>query len=236
VSYGRGNPYPFEYGGGLSETEQTYQALRSAMGKGRGVPPPEGGILDDWLWSKAEAIGPIDGLAESAIAQYFPHAASVTLPVWERLLGLDQGEDEQTRRDNATSEYTRKLAADWPTLLEELEAIDPAFSLETVDNQKSIDSYFGKTLAPRGGVPSYGLQPGSQWPGYSDHFVLHVLYTLGGGQSVIPPLEQARAERLLNEVLPAWGDFAIYTGGAVFEMDGGLDGTSLMDSTALTDS
>ena len=83
---GWSNALPLELGGGPTDAERIYTALRRAMGQGGAG--PEGGIEDLWRQCKARAIADAGLGLEAAVLQAFPGEATELLETWEELLGV----------------------------------------------------------------------------------------------------------------------------------------------------
>jgi hypothetical protein len=235
------SPFPLPIGGGPSGAEIVYRILRAAVGGDSGA-GPVGGIEDHWRWCKAEAIWAGLESAERAALQSLPRYATDHLEVYEDLLHVPRADTDAERAIAVTAAFVLQLSADVPNLSAELRSIDEAFSIQSVQYAQATIVHFGKAFGARPGAsgPAYGsgLSSGvnaTAWPNYATDFVLHVKYTLSVGQ-LNPSAEiLARARRLLCSVLPSWVDFRITSvgaGGAGFFLDGGSDGTSLLDLTA----
>ena len=123
------NALPLELGGGPTDAERIYEALRRAMGRG-GV-GPEGGLEDLWRQCKARVIADAGVGLEAAAMQAFPDRATALLETWEELLRLAPAPaaTETERRAAAAAALTGKGAADWPSLRDAVERLDPGLAL-----------------------------------------------------------------------------------------------------------
>ncbi len=228
------NPLPFQVGGGETDTETIWRGLRSVVGEGGCG--PEHGLEDSWRQVKAQAIAADAAAIERAMLQGIPGKQTDHLEVYEDLLGLARAATETERQSAVAAAITAQISADVPTLRARLQAIDPALDVENVAYANATTTHFGKAFGPRTGGPAYGSGQSSGihatgWPNYASDFVLHVRYTLPSGATIPPADVLAAARRMLNEALPAFVDFEIYTSTG-FYLDGGVDGTSLLDLTA----
>jgi hypothetical protein len=244
---GAGNSLPLELGGDDTLAERIYEELRKAVG-GNGAggggagprwdedPTSLAGVEDWWRWCKAEAIAAVLDADERAVLQFFPEWATDLIGTYEEALGVAEEDTLAGREAAITAAWTLALAADIPTIRSELAALDPAADVIFVSYAQATLVMFGKNFGPRTGGPPYGsgLTTGvnaSRWPNFASDFVLHVKYTLPSGVLSVPEQARAAIARYLNERLPSFVDWTISTG-TPFYLDGGPDGTSLLDQTA----
>lgn len=229
------NPLPFEIGGGETDAELLWMAMRSAVGEGG--PGPEDGLEDRWRQIKAVALAASEASMERAFLQHVPGFQTDSLEAEEERLGIEPASTITERQDAVREALTAALRVDIPSLRADLQRIDPAFDVEPVAYAQATVSLFGKAFGPRvGGAPyGTGVKSGvnaTGWPNYATDFVVHVRYTIPGGGPAVPPEETlARVRRHLCAALPAHVDFVIYNATG-FYLDGGADGTSLLDITA----
>lgn len=228
------NPLPMDVGGGETDTERVWTALRDAVGEG-GAGPVDG-LEDAWRQIKAQAIAADFAAVERAALQGVPGYQTDHLEVYEQLLSIPRADTTAERQAAVAAALVSQLAADVPSILQALKQIDPAFEVDAVQWAQATVVYFGKAFGPLDGAPPYGTgqasgMSASGWPNYASDFVLHVRYQLAPGQTKPPAESTAAARRMLGEVLPAWVDFTIYTG-VGFLLDGGPNGDSLLDLTA----
>lgn len=226
------NGLPLELGGGTSRTEDIYNALRGALGS---APGPKDGIEDLWRQAKAASIGGVVIATERAALQAFPHVATDALPRYESILGLVATGTETERRAAAAAAWVVDQLADQPSVTASLDVIDAAFYLGNTPDGQTTSVQVGRQFGDRPNLGGWAqLASGRQssaWGNFSDDFVLRAYYALSGGLLSIPSAKQSAAERYLNTVLPAWVDYTIATADG-FYLDGGADGTSLLDQTA----
>jgi hypothetical protein len=211
---GRQNPLGTEVGGGESEVERIYNALRGALGEdGAG---PVGSLEDEWRWTRAEAIAAAISLMELALMQYFPDHATVFIPAWEEDLRVPQQPTDVERRAAITAAYVGGTGAVWPWLRAQLQKVDPTIDLIVQDPDQSFEFGLGRYLGPRapeGDVLDYGAQATSRFPMYSSHFLLTVLWPGG----IPDPALRDQVERILNDSLPSWCDWQIINGGCYYD-------------------
>jgi hypothetical protein len=233
VSFGWHNPFPFAFGGGETDDEEIYNALRAAVGIG-GSAANEDGIDGHWRACKAGALATLAGMAERAALQAFPQIATDHLPEIEAELGPElaprAGATDVERRLDAAAAWTRRLGADGPTLARDLALIDPRATVLEIPHELSFVTTAGKAFEPQdGSLPFGGGRTGTALPNYADEYRTTVLFNVGG---LVPgpadDLVMARLRRLLAAVSPAWQDFAIVTSEGFY-----LD-LSPLDITAMT--
>ena len=206
-SYGWHNPWPFEWGGGPTQVERVYTAMRGAVGRGGSAPNDDGTLEGLWRQMRARAIASVGTFGERAAMQNFPSKATDALPYYEQLLLLTPGPDDtiEDRNVEASDGYTRQIRSATPDVETLLEGIDSRFSIlePTVTGVTQRGRSFEDLAATE---PFGGGRKSTDFPNYSDDFVLFVFFDIGSG--VLPsPAEQriiGRAETQLREVLPAW--------------------------------
>jgi hypothetical protein len=231
------NPFPFQLGGGTSDSEQVWAALRSAVGRRAGDAPiePEGGIADAWRWAKAKAIAAALSSSERAALQIFPAIAEDRLDMYEAILLLPGADTLAERQEAAANAWTSTFELDIPHVTAALQRIDPALSIDVVDPVRSVTTNFGQVFESHNGATfGTGVAAGvksAKLPNYATDFILLVRYTLAAGQPRIPTETRAAVAKYLNAALPSWVDWTLYTATG-FLLDGGPDGTSLLDETA----
>ena len=229
---GWSNALPLELGGGPTDAARIYTALRRAMGQGGAG--PEGGIEDLWRQCKARAIADAGLGLEAAVLQAFPGEATELLETWEELLGVQPAATVVERQDAAAAALAGKGAADAPSLTQQIADVAPWAELEQQDRATARVAQLGKVLGARDGSAPFGSHTtagvvSASFPNYSDHFVerLHATAAPTDG-------ELAALAMLLGDVLPAWVDWGVYVGPTGFNLDGGDDGSSLLDITAFS--
>lgn len=204
---GWANSLPLELGGQSSHIANVYAALRSAVGKG-GTGSDENGLEATWRAAKAEAIAASTDAYERAVLQALPSHATEHVPVYERVLGIAPGSDqnEEDRRAQVEAAWVGQIGATMTDIETALQAISMQFALEELPEDDSIAAMFGR-MFPAYGSESEGVP---QYPNYSSDFVVRAIYTLASGELSIPVAVRLAAKRLLNSSLPAWVDWAIY--------------------------
>lgn len=228
---GWGNAFPLELGGGPTEIEQIYDALRAAVGTGG--PGPVDGIEDLWRQCKARTIAAATTSMERAALQALPLHATDHLPVYERLLGItpQAGATEAERQDAVTAVWVRQLRADGPGLRLAVRAIDARADLDLFPYADAVVVQMGKAFGPRPSTGSYGEANASGFPNYASDFIQIVTYTLDPTQTEPDPVTFLAIQRLLGEVLPSWVFWECNDGYGFF-FDGGDDGLSILDIRA----
>jgi len=224
-------------------TGAIYDALYQAVGDG--LRADDGSIVETWRYSRALGIEASTKDAH-ATDQAFPNRATDFLPVYEEILGINPGSGQTTedRQTEASAQWTRSLDASHPGLLQMLQAIDSDFLIIPKDHDLALVTEMGwrafedwDPSNPLACGPGFNLFRSGQaysvleFPNYSDEFVLYVMLNTGTPGVVTPT--QLRSLSLavtsLNEVLPGWVDFRIFTtGGFILDRD-------LLDLTALAD-
>lgn len=224
------NALPLELGGGPTDFERIYTALRRAMGRG-GV-GPEGGLEDLWRQCKASIIADAGVGVESAVLQILPDQATEGLDAWEELTGVEPAATTTERQEATAAALTRKLLADLPSLRASVNALDPSLDLELQGHATARVAQFGKAFGPRTGSPPFGTGGSASvqsaaYPNFSDHFVYLVHATAPPSDLLLFQLGE-----VLNETLPAWVDWDWYADPLGFYLDGGANDLSLLDVTS----
>lgn len=213
--FGWHNPMPMTFGGGATRTERTYVTLRSAVGRG-GSAQDDSGIEGLRRKVIARAVASVVSGGERAAMQAFPHLATDLLPYYERIYGLADDPDltEAERREAAAQLYTLQLAASLPELAASLQAIDPRFSILSIDDSLSIVTVEGRAFEDYDGAePFGGGRQSTALPNYSTRYDVIALLELEDG--VTPGIAELRvmqrAARLLHDVLPTDATYHIIT-------------------------
>lgn len=234
---GFGNPLSFVLGGGPSPQEQVYDAIYQAVGDGLRARPRS--IVETWRMAKSRGLAAVMQ-DDRATMQAFPDKATDYLPVYEQILRIVPASDqsEQERRDVVTARYTRSIDATYPKLAAQLDTIDPLFQILTLPYTLTRTTDVGVRAFedwdpsdPLASGPDYGGgREHTVIPNFSDDFVLAVFLDVGPGAFNVTnqrALELAKQE--LNESLPAWVDFRVFTAlGFILDQD-------LLDVTAFGD-
>lgn len=231
-SLGSLSPLSVAIGSGTSHVEDIYRTLRAAMGTS--VSPVDG--LDD-LWRQARAVGIGAGqlALDRAAFQALPEAATDHLPVYERNLAIafTPGRTEQERRERVTAAWVRRILSTARGVELSLKDISANFALVSTDHDQTDSFQHGRAYPTRGEEATRGT---TNYPNYSTAFRVNAAYAVPSGETVIPATQLTEARQLLNDSLPAWVDFVISQegdSGAGFYADGGPDGTSVADLTAI---
>jgi len=246
MALGWSNPLPLKLGGNPTMTQIVYKALRQALGKSYGHDSdlaigPVDGLRDLFTKCEARVVAAALSKWEHAVWQAFPHTATSFLRLWEDMLFIQPIGSEAERQEVAALKYTRRIDSTVPGLRRELKRIDDRFDVESVPFDLSIATVQGKAFGPMPGATGepYGtelwaLRDSTAWPNFNDCYIERVRF-VGALSNAL----EAKAAELLDDVLPAWCDYEIYTlsdgpGGEGFYLDGGPDDDSFMDETAMT--
>lgn len=225
------NPIPFQIGGGPTEDELVYEALKRAVGEG-GYAKDETGI--DGLDRAIEAgmLSTINQASERAALQAFPSTATDHLSLHEDYLGIVASEEDTdvARRQAVADQLTLVADASEPSLAVQLARIDARASLLSVPHNLTAVVVLGKAFEPQDSTPTYGPMRGTGYPNYSSEFYVPVLLNLG---YVTPTpadlLAIQRIKRLMREALPSWVHFSVITTPGPFIL-----GVSLVGITPVT--
>lgn len=226
------SPLAYPLGGGTSHVEDIYRALRSAPGTSVG---PEDGLDDLWRQSRAVGIGSAHLALDKAAYQALPDGTTDHLAAYERGLGLasSSAQTEQDRRLRVAAAWTSQIASTSRGIERDLQDISANYSLRATDHDLTDTTHHGRSFPAFGLEATYGV---SAYPNYGTSFVVTVVYAVPAGVFAIPDAELDDGERLLNSALPAHVDYVVSqegTSGAGFYADGGPDGTSVADLTAI---
>jgi len=235
MPFGALNPFPFQVGGGRTETDKAHRIIRNAVGKG-GTASTEDGIDGLWRRSRAKGLSSATGATRRAVLQAWPHLATDAIPYYERATGVTPGvgATDEERRQEATAEFTAQLSAVIPAVAGELAAVDSRLSVLNVDDVKSSTTVAGRVFGPLAndlGEDPFGGDGFSAHPNYSSHFTLYVLFNVG----YVTPLTAGdsrkleQVQRILRKLLPSWVSFYALTS------TGFLCGDSPLGLTGVTD-
>ena len=232
------NPLPFSLGGGPTDIESTWRALRGMVGGEHG-PGPEEGIEDLARQQEALAIVAADRAIERAFLQAFPPLSSDALPIWEALYQVAGASNDTELRALLAVAWLSAKGATTPSLTADLTAISAQLSIEIEDEDEAIVTVPGKYLAPLDDVPPYGLASpvglvSALRPNYATQDVLRVVYTLTADEIEIPDDVTRAVVKLLHRRLPSWQTWTLTTTwaeGNGFLLDGGDHGESVFDLT-----
>lgn len=240
---GLGNPLSFELGGGPSPQEQVYDVLFQNVGDGIRSTPDS--LVEKWRMAKARGIA-ATSQDDRANTQAFPDLSTDFLPVWEDILGVivDPGASVSARQETVLAAYTRVIDASYPKLLSGLQGLDSRMTILLIPHDLARTTVPGRGFQdwdpsnPQASGPAFNIDPtigtsGANVTGFanfSDEFILHVLFDVGVGAITVENQRTlADAAALLNESLPAWVDFRLFTScGFILDQD-------LLDVTAMCD-
>lgn len=210
--FGWHQPWPFEWGGGPTEVERAWTALRDAVGRG-GTAKSLESVDGVWREAKSQALAALRCAGERAAMQAWPDQATDFLEWYERVLLLQPAANDTDvdRQAAATTLWTKEIRSTGGEIEEQLRRIDERFSVLHHTLEQSTTTIAGRTVEPLDGtLPFGGGRIGTEYPLYSSLYVHFVLLDLGGaapGDAELRAIELARA--LLDEVLPAWETYQI---------------------------
>ncbi len=243
---GLGEPLSLALGGGPSPQDEVYDAMFQNVGDG--IQAPDGTLVEKWRKARARGIA-VFTEDDRAAAQAFPDISTDYLPVWEDILNIPPtpGASVSQRQATVLAAYTRTIDATFPKLTESLQSIDALMSILLIPHDLVRTTVPGRTFQdwdpsdPTASGPPFNLaatsgagSTASGFPNFSDEFILTVLFDVGAGiLSVSNQRKFAEAQDTLNESLPAWVDFRLFTEcGFILDQDI-LDVTLLCDGIVL---
>ena len=233
MALGGGNPFPFKLGGGTSDVERVYNAMFQSVGIGNRA--TTGTIIEAWRHARARGIQ-ATAQDERAMFQAFPDFSTDFLPVWEEILDIippSEATDDQ-RRVTVLERYTRTIDATFPKLTEQLQLINPNLEIFDVDQDLKLEMETGVRAfqdydpnAVDASGPAYDLPTGASgpnqtsFPNFSNDFILNVLLNTAVGPLTVPDQRTiVEVKEELNESLPSWVDFRVFTAcGFVLDQD-----------------
>lgn len=226
------NPFPLEFGGSPTVNERIYRAMRSAVGIGGSASDDENTIDGVWRQARAAGLAAVAMSGERSLMNAFPGHATDLLPYYEDLLAIvpdDEG-DLPSRRAEAEFRFTREIQSAVPQIVNDLQRIDPRFSVLETPRALAIETRLGRAFEDyAGAVPFGGGRRSTRFANFSTEFILFVLFDIGDG--VDPgPVETAAVQRAidhLNDVCAGWVLFQVATA------DGFILDTSRLDLTGL---
>lgn len=219
---------PTEIGGGPTRDEAAHMALHTTEGTLAG--PPDG-LEDAWRRIRAKALVGAAVSVELACMQALPAFSTAHIPVYEKLLRITPGptDTEEDRRQRINAVWTAQTEANIPALSFALRTINSRLSAGVVPPQYVSTTRPGQYYRPIGAT-SFN-HPRRQ--NHSNAYILLVKYVPELGETTIPDEVRIKAVDFLSKALPAHMDWVMYVGEPGFFLDGGLDGTSLLDSKLL---
>lgn len=201
--------------------DQVYDALYQSVGDG--LRAPQGSIVEEWRHARAEGLSAVT-VDWRAFLQTFPNHATDFIPVYEDILGmqLDPSWTTEEKQQALALRWTSAPDASGSSLTEQLEAIDPRFSIAdpglagaeystvTESGARAFEDW--NIFSPLVCGPAFDLgRSHTLFPNYSTDFITPVLFDLGGAP---PTADEMRLYGLaadqLNAALPAWVDFRLY--------------------------
>lgn len=231
------HPLPSLLGGGKNRIEQAHDAMKASVGIGGSA--QDGTIEAEWRFARASGLAAVTSFDERGAMQAFPDLATDHIPIYEEILKLSPPVDasEEERRQAVLARWLEIPDATNAGLEESLQAIDSRFSIVDPAEDDVRVTQAGRFFEPYATTvpdPGFGLPIGLQftqkhtnYPNYSDHFVLIVLFALGGA-TVIPTVTEQQsltdATIFLNRILPAWVSFRF-----IYDLTDFILDTSLLD-------
>lgn len=231
AGFGWHNPFPFEFGGGPTQTETIYAAMRASVGVGGSAVDDEG-IEGLWRQARASGMAAVATTGERAVLQAFPRHATDLLEYYEDLLQAvpEPGDSVVERQAVVEQLWTERVRAALPDIAADLLEIDPRLSIAAFDHAETTDTIHGRAFEDlAAALPFGGGRRSTFFPNYSTEFVVTALFNIGSG--IVPGLAEQkiieRAKSHLNKVLPATHSFQVLTGvGFILDLD-------LLDLTGL---
>jgi hypothetical protein len=228
--FGWHNPFPFEFGGGSTQPETIYAAMRSSVGVG-GSAPDDQGIEGLWRQARASGVAAAATTGERAVLQAFPGRATDLLEYYEDLLLAvpEPGDSVLERQAVVEQLWTERVRGALPDIAADLLEIDTRLSIAAFDHAETTDTLHGRAFEDHAAALPFGGRRSTFFANYSTAFVVTVLFDIGSG--VVPGVVEqkiiARAKAHLNQVLPATHMFQVLTGvGFILDVD-------LLDLTGL---
>ena len=137
---------------------------------------------------------------------------------------------DEERRQRIVDRWVRSIDASGRGIEEDLQGIDPLFSLIAVDHDTSRTTHFGRFFEdfapgdPDACGPAFGGgRTATDWPNYSTYRKTIVRYDLPTGQLTAEAKKRMdRAREVLREVLPSWADYSMFVGAPGFILDQSL--------------
>ena len=229
---GGSNPIPEAIGGGRSLSERIYWALRSSVGDHNYAHEDVPGTTVEgaWRWCRAYAMAAMWDDERAAVDAFFARCTD-TLPVFEALLGITSlaAASDEDRRQAIIDLVTRGATAVHETLEDELQSIDPLFTIvyapyhcsDITENGRAFEDYV--PADPTACGPAFGGGRSSTgWPNYSSDYICLVQYGVAIGAISSEQKRRITAARaVLNRALPSWVDWSIIadpTGGFILDL------------------
>lgn len=237
---GLGEPLSLALGGGPSPQDEIYNAMRQNVGDG--IRADADTLVEKWRRSRACGIA-VFTQDDRATMQAFPDLSIDYLPIWEDLLDIPVDPDASitARQETVLAAYTRAIDATYPKLTQALQSIDSLMSILLVPFIYSRVTVPGRAFQdwdpsdPEASGPAFDLQQGSAgpnataFPNYSSDFILNVLFNVGSTLGTANQRKLSEAADELNESLPAWVDYRLFTDcGFILDSD-------ILDVTAMCD-
>ena len=222
MSIGGGNPIPFEIGGGPTSSMQVYSSLKQMVGIGNSA--QDGTIEAAWRMAKARALEAVMD-DRRAVLQNWPKTLTDTIPEWEEVFGIpiDESLSDQQRRDQIELRWARQIESAAPQLELQIKSINPDFelfhndfrySLTTVPARGFQDHLVGSPDADGPAFVNPGWDNNRKFTNYhncSTEFICVVKLNLSASPSNEESRQIQQVKDLLNEVLPSWVDFSIFS-------------------------
>ncbi len=199
---GWANPFPLELGGGATNVERIYLALRSAVGTGGSADDDDGTIDGVWRQARASGLAAAATTGERALVNAFPGKATDLLEYYEDLLLIvpEREGDLPGRRALAEQRFTQQVDVSVPQVTDDLQRIDPRFSVLELPRAQGFETLFGRAFEDYAAAePFGGGRRSTLFANFSTDFMVWVLFDIGSG--VLPgPTEEACKPRPSSSV------------------------------------
>lgn len=235
-----GNPLSFGLGGGPSPQEQAYDTSYQSVGDGIQAEP--GSLVEEWRMARARGLAAFD-MDDRAAAQAFPDLSTDFLPVWEEILRVyaPPGSSDEERRQVITEAYTRYISAAYDAIDTSLKEVNELIEVLILPYEYTRTTVTGRAFEdwdpadPKATGPAFDANSvagdnATFYSNFSDDFIVSVLFDVGS--SILTPTNQRALQEVykrLNEILPAWVDFRIFSACGFILDDDILDETAFCD-------
>lgn len=198
TGFGWKNHWPMQFGG-KSRTHEVYDALRSVVGE-QGTAKDEDSLEGMWRAARAKGMASASRTVDRAAVQVLPSRATDLLPYYETAVGRLPGGDQNdaTRRALAAGLWASRSDASAPSLRQQLQALDPRFTLLSIPREDALETHWGRAFEPFDGSEPMNLNgPGTEFPAANESNLVIAVLELGAGT---PP---TKADELLMDAARA---------------------------------
>lgn len=234
--YGRPNPYPRRYGGGLRARTYATRAITQEFNRYR-LNTAEGSVKAGEAYAYGNAVGAVWSVNKRLTGAEIPLRMMETLTVYEEILRLrPASDDSDTERRQAVAAKFRALSGQMT--IGDIEDICRAvMGASFVQLTKAAPANY-MTYMPGGGGAALAALPAATWgqfapglPGYehsTNRCILAVVVQQGILDNGTYAKLKASLQRLLQSSLPAYMTFAIGEGTAGFICNLGICGVTFV--------